>query len=120
MLVAIKIEKPDASYDRVEWHLYNWADWMRTAGYAGLMLPGRACGGIGISHSADFDQLAGQADRVAAKAIDAIIRDLKPMEHKAIGWGYLGEDWDYRAEPEAVLVVATESVRLGMNRRGIV
>jgi hypothetical protein len=114
-IVAMAI-KPD--YDRVEWHLYNWARYMRTGGYAGLSLPGRASGQIGISHAADFDQLADNADRIAAKTCDSVIRDLKPLEQKAIRCGYLGEDWTHVLNEAAVLVVAKEGVRLGLERKG--
>lgn len=111
--------KPHVDYDRVEWHLWNWARYMRTGGYAGLSISGRASGGIGISHSADFDQLADLADRSSARACDAVIRDLKPLEQKAIRCAYLGEDWTRPEHEGAVLVVAKESVRLGLNKRGV-
>jgi hypothetical protein len=109
-----------APEDRVEWHLYNWARFMRTGSYDILGMPGRACGGMGISHSADFDQLADQADRAAARTCDAVIRDLKPLEQKAIRCAYLGEMWESPLQEGAVLVVAKEAMRIGLNRRGIV
>jgi hypothetical protein len=111
---------PVFDYDRVDFHLFNWARYMRTGSYAGLSLPGRACAGMGISHSADFDQLADQSDRVAARAVDAIIRDLKPLEAKAIRCSYLGEEWTSKLQEAAVLVVAKESVRAGLARKGMV
>lgn len=122
MLLAERVVQMVAhvDYDRVEWHLWNWGRYMRTGGYAGLSSPGRASGGIGISHSADFDQLADIADRVSAKACDAVIRDLKPLERKAIHCAYLGEEWTSVLQEGAVLVVAKESVRLALNKRGVI
>lgn len=118
-VVCMRVD-PYFDYDRVDFHLFNWARWMRSGGTAILGIPGRACAGMGISHSADFDQLADQSDRVAAKAVDAVIRDLKPLEAKAIRCSYLGEDWTAKEQEGAVLVIAKESVRMGLNRRGIV
>lgn len=119
-VIAVQMTPPDASDERLEFHLWNWQRWMRTGAFSDLGLPGRACGGMGISHSADFDQLADQADRVAAKACDAVIRNLKPLEQKAIRCAYLGEEWTSVLPEGAVLVVAKEALRIGLNRRGIV
>lgn len=105
---------------RVEWHLQNWKRYMFTGQYAGLGHSGRASGGIGISHSADFDQLADQADRVLARTVDAIIRDLKPLEQKALRCRYLYEDWTDSREMALFVVLAKEGVRLGLNRKGVV
>lgn len=118
-LLAIET-RPYVNDDRVEFHLDNWSRWMRTGGYTGLSAPHRASGGIGISHTADFDQLADIADMQSAKACDAVIRGLRPLEQKAIRCAYLGEEWTSVLQEGAVLVVAKEAVRLGLNRRGIV
>jgi len=117
---VMRIEKPAANDARVDWHLENWKRYMFTGQYVGLSAPGRASGGIGISHTADFDQLADQADRVLARAVDAIIRDLRPLEQKALRCRYLHETWCSPHPLGAVVLVARESVRMGLNRRGIV
>ena len=75
---------------------------------------------IGISHSADFEQLSDQADKWAARAVDAIIADLKPVERASIYHAYLETVWIYKYEVEPILVVAHESIRLALNRKGIV
>ena len=117
MMLAIQIEATD---DRVEWHLWNWRRWMQTGEFAGLGHSGRASGGIGISHTADFDQLADQADRTVAKSVDAVIRGLKPLEQKALRCRYLHEEWTSILQQAQIVIVAKESLRLGLNRRGIV
>lgn len=105
-------------YDRLECLLFHWAAWMRTGFYAKLRTPGRsAC--IGISHSADFDQLADAADRSIARAVDAAIQDLKPLEQKALRCAYLGEQWASPLSEAAVLVVAREHLSIVANRRGL-
>ncbi len=114
--VPINRRKPD--YDRVEFHLWNWQRWMNSGQFAGLAAPGRASGGIGISHAADFDQLYDQASQVVAKACDAVIGDLGKLEQKAIRCAYLGEVWESRLSESAVLVVAKEALRIELNRRG--
>lgn len=122
MLVGLRmaIEVPPINDDRVEWHLLNWRRWMQTGEFAGLGLSGRASGGIGISHSADFDQLADGADRNVAKMVDAIIRGLKPLEQKALRCRYLHEDWTSPLPMAHIVVIAKEALRLGLNKRGIV
>lgn len=115
-VLAISVGMPG---DRVEWHLLNWRDWMYSGQYAGLRLPGRASG-MGYSHGADVDQLGDIADRTAARAVDAIIRDLKPLEQKALRCEYLAEEWTSPTPHELVLVLAREAVRAGLDRRGIV
>lgn len=111
--------KPDKpAQDRVLWHLDNWRRWMR-ASNMGLGLPTKSPA-IGISHSADFDQLAGQADRWAARAVDAIISDLRLLERDAVHHAYLETKWQHRMDVEPVLVIACESIRLALNRKGVV
>lgn len=107
--------------DRVEWHLLNWARYMRTGKSSGMGMPRCASGNIGISHSADFDQLADIADVIAAKAVDGILsHDLKPLEYKAIKCDYLGEKWPSVLDMGLVLVVAKEALMRGLNKKGIV
>jgi hypothetical protein len=130
VLMAIEVKPVHNAYgepgwrkeDRVEWHALNWARYMRTGTASGLGMPRSASGGIGVSHSADFDQLADAADVVAAKAVDAIIsHDLKPLEAKAMKCEYLGEKW-LRDDMDMglVLVIAKEGLMRGLNRKGIV
>lgn len=76
---------------------------------------------MGISHTADFDQLAEISDAVKAKAIDACMGDLKRLEAQAIRTEYLGEHWPENApELHLVLVIAREHLRAILDRRGIV
>lgn len=108
--------------DRVEWHLLNWGRFMRSGTASALGMPSRASAGIGISHAADFDQLADNADVIAARAVDAIIgHDLKPLEAKSLKCEYLGEKW-LRPDVDMglILVVAKEGLMRGLNRKGIV
>jgi hypothetical protein len=108
--------------DRVLWHLSNWKLHMQPhlMEERNLGAPKRASGGIGISHTADFEQLADNADRVVADWIDAIILDLPAIEQKALRCEYLYEKWESRTPIHLVLVLARESVRRGMDKRGIV
>jgi hypothetical protein len=85
-----------------------------------LGLPSRASGGIGVSHSMDFDQMADNADNTIASWVDSIIRGLGALEQKALRVEYLGEKWTSPTEIELVLVLAREGVRAGLDRKGIV
>jgi hypothetical protein len=108
--------------DRVLWHLWNWRLHMQPHRMTerNLGAPRRASGGIGISHTADFEQLADNADRVAADWVDAIIQDLSAIEQKALRCEYLSETWLSKTPIHLVLVLAHESVRKGLDKRGIV
>lgn len=69
--------------DRVEWHLHNWARWMRTGqgveGHAGRSAV-LSTGGS----SQSFDDMAEAEDRRCAKIVDAIIGDLPHPQRLAI------------------------------------
>ncbi len=60
---------------RAEWHLDNWAAWMRGVGLPQLWYPGRSPM-LGRSGSSDFDALVANADTRCAAAVDAIIEGL--------------------------------------------
>lgn len=74
----------------VDFHLRNWAIWMRHPGLR-LGYPARSaglqCGGIS-GHDA-FDELCEQADEHAAIVINRIIDDLETDESAAINHKYL-------------------------------
>ena len=49
----------------------------------------------GVSSSSDFDGMCEQADRVAARAVDAILEGLAPSEQAAVRHLHLGVAWRF-------------------------
>jgi hypothetical protein len=97
--------------------LQNWANWMFSGGYTGFHV-GAGSVGEGFRHC-DWDGEAyRQSDVNMAKLTDAVIRDLKPAEREAIEAEYLRRAWTRSIPIGPVLVLAHESVRRGLERRG--
>ena len=106
-------------YDRLQWHLENWARFMRSGG--GTVF--RVEGGHGLRGFTHFDTESGydKSDYDTAVQVDAVIRDLKQMEKDALHTEYLGAVWPNTEFALTVsLVLAREQVQIGINRRGLV
>jgi hypothetical protein len=100
----------------VERILYNWANWMFSGGYTGFHV-GAGSVGEGFKHY-DSDGEYRKSDVELAKTTYAVIRDLKPAEREAIEAEYLRRAWTRSTPIGPVLVLAHESVRRGLERRG--
>jgi hypothetical protein len=69
--------------ERVDWHLWNWARWMRS----GQEVQGHARESQGLSSggtSKGFDEMVETEDRRCAKAVNAILDNLPPTDRIAI------------------------------------
>lgn len=107
------------AYDRLDWHLANWARYMRTGELSRLDVRG----GHGLEGFKHYDSEGeyNKSDRDTAIQVDAVIRDLKQMERDALHTEYLGAKWPNKPEfLSVVLVLAREQVQRGINRRGLV
>ena len=96
--------------------LYNWSTWMWTGGYTQFVV-GAGSIGEGFRHY-DSDGEYQKADVELARLTDAVIRDLKRLEREAIEAEYIRRPWTSAISVHAVLVLAHESVRKGLERRG--
>jgi hypothetical protein len=105
-----------AEYDRCDWHLANWATWMRVSGLA-LWFPSRALA-IGKSGSSDFDAMVATADTRCAVAVDAIIDGLPLPERLAVYHIHLAAVWRLRFL-DAYYASAKDHVAEGLTKRGI-
>ncbi len=106
-------------YDRLDWHLRNWARWMSGGELCRLSVRG----GHGLEGFKHYDSEGeyDKSDRDTAIQVDAVIRDLKQMERDALNTEYLGAVWPGKPEGLGiVLVLAREQVQMGINRRGLV
>ena len=106
-------------YDRLEWHFYNWARWMRSGGKTQFHVGG----GLGLQGFTHFDTESSydKSDNDTAIMVDAIIRDLKQMERDSLHTEYLGKVWPNKPEILGmVLVLAREQVQAGIRKRGLI
>lgn len=104
------------SFDQTDWHLQNWAAWMRTGGFSSLAYQ------ISEGHkgSTTFDEMVENADRIAARAVDAILGNLPPAQQCAVHHVWLGASWRFpRNNVDALLELAKMAVRRGLSERGI-
>lgn len=105
--------------DRVEWHLWNFANWERGGWRGQLAMPSRS-GCVQVDH-ADFDKMVEEADRRCAEATGAVISALPANERAAVHAKHLETLWTL---PERVLGLYYRSavglVGRGLDRRGIV
>lgn len=105
-------------YDRLDWHLDNWARYMRMTGFNKLDPPNRSPI-IGISHGADFDQIYEEVTQQTAEAVNACVESLGRAEQGALRAEYLDEEWNYSTPHHVVLALARETLQALMNKRGI-
>ena len=102
---------------RLEFHMQNWARYQRTGGKV-QTFPKRVPGFTGAGPH--FDDMADDADLAAARTVDAIIRDLEPVEQCAIHHTYLDAVWRFKDDSyEKVLEAAKEKILRGINRWGL-
>jgi hypothetical protein len=104
---------------RLEWHLLNWRDYMRS----GSVTTGYPKHSIGVSTGggqAHFDDLADASEHRVAISCNAIIEGLPPAQSAAIFSQYLHAVFRFpRGNREECLALAREGVRRGLDRRGI-
>ena len=113
--VSVRFGSPE----RVEWHLLNWARWMRSGNQI-RGLPGRATLLSSGGKSKDFDEMADSEERKMARNVDTIIHDLKPIEVMAIHHKYLYAVYRFPRENLADLLAGAK-VKIGasLNKKGI-
>jgi len=69
--------------DRVEWHLWNWQNWMTHCTMPG-QYPKRASGGIRGYSNFDVETEYEEGDRVAAAAVQGILDGMVPAQRLAV------------------------------------
>lgn len=100
--------------ERLDWHLANWADWMRRGGSADQGMPDRSSGLKTGGGSLDFDEMAQASDALMAAAVNAVIEDLPLHEQCAIEHRYLRSVWRF---PRNNLPELIERARRTLRRR---
>ena len=105
--------------ERLDWHLLNWRDYMRTGSTRGLGAPTSACGFVGGGYNNDFDSMCLEADSRAAKAMDGLISSLTAAQQAAVHHRYLTAVYRFR-DFEQVFSEACARLEAWMPSRGLV
>ena len=115
----------EVALDHVEWLLLDWARWMRPKWDGGRVREASGC--VGGGYTADFDDMAAEADRRVAKAVDAAIEDLgraAPAQRLSIyiTWGIAEGNiavWRFRHPVADIYERAKQELVPRLKRRGI-
>lgn len=103
--------------ERLEWHLQNWAHWMRDPELK-LYYPPRSKH-MYSNASQDFDAMVAAVDERCAKAVDALLDGLPVGQQCAINNKYLGAVFRaQRFDLDGALILAKDVLKFGLIRRG--
>lgn len=107
--------------DRIDFHLWNWARWMRS-GQEVDGFPGRAgvCSSGGTSKS--FDEMAESEDQRCAKVVNVILDNLPPAQRISIYMerGIMGRVFRFeRLTYEKALEFGKAALGRELSRRGV-
>lgn len=105
--------------ERLDYHLANWADWMRSGSTRGLKAPSASCGFVGGGYNTDFDSMVREADSRSAAAMDALIRGLSGVHQAAIHHRYLHAVYRFR-DFDLQFRTACERLAAGMSSKCLV
>ena len=104
-------------HPRLDWHLDNWARYMREQDVEEL-----ECKIVDIyqSGSADFDTMCDHMERRCAIAMEALVNDLPLPERIAVHHFHLGAVWRmHRVKIEDVYLRARAGLSVGLRAKGI-
>lgn len=106
-------------HPRIDWHLDNWARYMREHDVEELQ-----CKILDVyqSANADFDAMCDAMERRCAVAMDALVSDLPLAEKVAVHHKHLSAVWRFNrpgATMESVYQSARENLSEGLRRKGI-
>lgn len=104
--------------DRAEWHLLNWARYLRGR-YVRLGYPSKVPLLSNGGASEDFDTMCEDSDRVSARACDAVIEGLPEIEQRALSTVYLGTTFRFLRDPHKIVEDVKPRVYRELQRRGI-
>lgn len=116
---AAHVSSAALSQDRVEWHLWNWNNWMQYS-----TSPGKHCnhasGGIRGYTNFDVEAEYEEGDRVAARAVQAVLDDMPQRLRIAVyvAHGVMAAVFRLRnsdtAYDEACCILAVQLAKRGM------
>lgn len=109
-----------ADVQRLDFHLGNWAKWMRS----GEHVQGHKHGAAGCAtsgHIGDFDDMVAGADRRTAAIMDTLINDLSPVQSCAVHSTWIDAVYRFKSVLafDTAYELACQSLLLGMDRKGL-
>lgn len=117
-MIAETTAKPEIE-QRLDFHLGNWAAWMRSGehvqGYKHT-----AAGCVGGGYTSDFDDMVAGADRRTAAIMDTLINDLPPAQSCAVHHTWLTAVYRFpKRNFDDMYAKACETLLVGMARKGL-
>lgn len=105
---------------RLDFHLGNWARWMRSGEHVQGYKHG-AAGCVGGGYCGDFDDMVASSDRHTAAIVDVLIADLPPAQSCAVHSMWLNAVYRFKSEQafDTAYLKACESLLIGMDRKGL-
>lgn len=119
-LAVVEVYPSGMDDDRLEWHLWNWAQWHARDYKVGRGYPPRGLSGMGCSGASDFDSMVAAVDARCAAAVEAILDGMPPAQRGAIHAIHLHAVYRFpRLNLQACYEGACERLRKGLDSRGI-
>ena len=107
--------------DRLDFHLWNWANWHRSSVAAtvrALWYPAGASG-MAVSHGSDFDGMVAEVDHRCAEAVESALDDCPTAERCAVHHVHLHAVYRPRIGLDAAYGSARLRLAAGLDERGI-
>lgn len=108
--------------DRVRWYLWNWERYSlrhkSTSGSSGEGYPRRSLVFKGSNNSLTFEEMCRTADRISARAVDAIVDGLPQAQKLAVHHIHLASVFRLR-NLEDTYDLARAAIGAGLERRGM-
>ena len=116
-MASISAKPDDVVYRRIDWHMSNWERYMRSIGLLSLAYSASQ----GAMGSSDFEGMCRDSDQVCARAVDALIQDLRPAQQAAVWVEHgLTTVWRFpRLNRAKLYEEAKEEIERGLKARGV-
>ncbi len=109
------------SPERVDFHLWNWAQWHRRSREHGIGYPSRSAVGENYTTNSDFDSMVEGAYKQAARATDTVIDDLPTLYKIAVYAQHLEGKWFLEDLARALYYrAACDLIGKALDKRGVV
>ena len=106
----------DEEHPRLDWHLDNWAQYLRTNGLKELDCKTSRY----WTRNDDFDSKADRAENEAARTVDAVVWDLPPMQRLSVNHRVLGTvAFASASATETFYQLGRLSISSALRRRGV-
>lgn len=110
----------DEQEQRLDFHIGNWARWMRSGEHVQGYKHG-AAGCVGGGYCGDFDDMVAAVDRRCAVIMDTLITDLPPAQSCAVHHLWINSVYRFRpTHPfQETYDRACQNLLVGMSNKGL-